>query len=98
MLEMSWITAISQLYSQVIDHFRNILVKRITVRLFDIVACCHYILSPPRILTTAYEKAFILELSYMHPAGWLSFNDIGPKGRLEVKMYHTFNTVIYLHI
>ena len=34
MLEMSWITAILQLYSQVADLFGNVIVKRIHIRLF----------------------------------------------------------------
>ena len=34
MLEMSWITAILQLYSQVTDLFGNVIVKRINIRLF----------------------------------------------------------------
>ena len=34
MLEMSWITAILQLYSQVADLFGNVILKRINIRLF----------------------------------------------------------------
>ena len=34
MLEISWITAILQLYSQVTDLFGNVIVKRINIRLF----------------------------------------------------------------
>ena len=34
MLEMSWITALLQLYSQVTDLFGNAIVKRIHIRLF----------------------------------------------------------------
>ena len=49
MLEMSWITAILQLYSQVADLFRNVIVKRINIRLFDLLAQFHYILNLPRI-------------------------------------------------
>ena len=45
MLDMSWITAILQLYSQVTDLFRNVIVKRINIRLFDILALFHYILN-----------------------------------------------------
>ena len=49
MLEMSWITVILQLYSQVADLFRNVIVKRINIRLFDLLAQFHYILNLPRI-------------------------------------------------
>ena len=49
MLEMSWITAILQLYSQVADRFGNVIVKRINIRLFDLLARFHYILNLPRI-------------------------------------------------
>ena len=45
MLEMSWITAILQLYSQVADLFGNVIVKRINMRLFDLLAQFHYILN-----------------------------------------------------
>ena len=48
MLEMSWITAILHLYSQVTDLFRNVIVKRINRRLFDLLALFYYILNPPR--------------------------------------------------
>ena len=48
MLEMSWITAILQLYSQVADLFWNVTVKRINIRLFDLLARFHYILNLPR--------------------------------------------------
>ena len=41
-LEMSWITAILQLYSQVTDRFGNVNIKRINVRLFDLLTRCHY--------------------------------------------------------
>ena len=49
MLEMSWITAILQLYSQVADLFGNVIVKRINIRLIDLLARFHYILNLPRI-------------------------------------------------
>ena len=49
MLEMSWITAIVQLYSQVADLFGNVIVKCINIRLFDLLARFHYILNLPRI-------------------------------------------------
>ena len=48
MLEMSWITAILQLYSQVADLSGNVIVKRINKRLFDLLARSHYILNLPR--------------------------------------------------
>ena len=50
MLEMSWITAILQLYSQVADLFGNVIVKHIDIRLFDLLARFHYILNLPRIM------------------------------------------------
>ena len=49
MLEMSWITAILQLYSQVTDFFRNVILKRINMRLSDLLAQFHYILNLSRI-------------------------------------------------
>ena len=48
MLEMSWITAILQLYSQVTDLTGNVIVKRINMRVFDLLARFHYILNLPR--------------------------------------------------
>ena len=48
MLEMSWITAILQLFSKVTDLFGNVIVKRINIRLFDLLALFHYILNPSR--------------------------------------------------
>ena len=48
MLEMSWITALLQLYSQVTDRFGNVIIKRINVRLFDLLARFHNILNLPR--------------------------------------------------
>ena len=53
MLEMSWITAILQLYSQVTDLFRNVIVKRINTRLFDLLALFHYILNLPRTVNSS---------------------------------------------
>ena len=47
MLEMSWITGILQLYSQVTDIFGKVIVKRINIRLFDLLALFHYILNLP---------------------------------------------------
>ena len=48
MLEMSWITAILQLYSQVTYQFGNVSVKLINMRVFDLLARFHYILNLPR--------------------------------------------------
>ena len=45
---MSWIPTILQLYSQVADLFGNVIVKRINIRLFDLLARFHYILNLPR--------------------------------------------------
>ena len=50
MLEMSWITAVLQLYSQVADIFGNVIVKRINMIHFDLLARFHYILNLPRTL------------------------------------------------
>ena len=50
MLEMNWITAILQLYSQETDLFGNVFVKRINIRLSDLLARFYYILNPPRII------------------------------------------------
>ena len=47
---MSWITAILQLYRQVAELFGNVIVKRINIRLFDLLARFHYILNLPRTL------------------------------------------------
>ena len=54
MLEMSWITAILQLYSQVTDLFGNVIVKRINIRVFDLLARFHYILNLPRMAVAQY--------------------------------------------
>ena len=48
MLEMSWVTAILHLYSQVRDLSGNVVVKRINMRVFDLLARFHYILNLPR--------------------------------------------------
>ena len=53
MLEMSWITAILHLYSQFTDIFGNVIVKRINIRLFYLLALFHYILNLPRMLVLA---------------------------------------------
>ena len=56
MLEMRWVPAILQYYSQVTDLFWNVIVKRINIRLFDLLALFHYILNLPRITeVTAHE-------------------------------------------
>ena len=63
MLQMSWITAILQLYSQVTYLFGNVIVKRINIRLFDLLARCHYILNLPRLsiyVPSAVPLVFIL--------------------------------------
>ena len=62
---MSWITAISLMHSQDIDVFGNIIVKLINIKLFDFLACCHYILNPPR--TTFYNSTNYTEIwLYIH--------------------------------
>ena len=48
MLEMSWITVILYLYSQVADLFGNIIVNRINIKLYDLLARFHYILNISR--------------------------------------------------
>ena len=48
MLEMSLITAILQLYSQVTDLFGNLNIQRINTRRFDSLARLHYMLNLPR--------------------------------------------------
>ena len=61
MLKISWITAILQLYSQVTDVFRNVTVKRIKIKLFDLLARCHYILNFPRM----YENYGYTSIQYL---------------------------------
>ena len=63
MLEMSWITAILQLYSQVTDLFWNVRVKRINMRVFDLLARFHYILNLPR---TGLISVVELSTSYLY--------------------------------
>ena len=68
MLEISWITAILQLYSQVTDCFGNVIVKRINIRLFDLLARYLYILNLPRqvslyTLSTWYMAKKILSIN-----------------------------------
>ena len=48
MLEMSRITAILQMHSQLEDLFENEIVKRINIRLYDLLARFLYILNLPR--------------------------------------------------
>ena len=62
MLEMIWITAILQLYSQVADLFGNVIVNRINIRLFDLLARFHYILNLPRSIVTA-DETYVSETS-----------------------------------
>ena len=55
MLEMSWITAILQLYSQVTVLSGNVIEKRINIlRFFDLLVLFHYILNLPRIHEYGY--------------------------------------------
>ena len=60
MLEMSWITAILQLYSQEADLLKNVIVKRINIRLFDLLARFHYILNLPRIYLRAPLLLYVI--------------------------------------
>ena len=54
MLEISWITAILQLYSQVAEIFGNVIVKCINIRVFDLLARFYYILNLPRTLFSLF--------------------------------------------
>ena len=47
MLEMSWIAAISKLYNQVTYLSEIVILKRIKLRLLDLLTRCYYILIPP---------------------------------------------------
>ena len=67
MLEMSWITAILQLYSQVTDLFGNVIVKRINIRGFDLLARFHYILNLPRNMV-CYCLIFVASFRSMTPS------------------------------
>ena len=60
MLEMSWITAILQLYIQVADLYENVIVKCINIRLFDLLARFHYILNLPRMSRTITMQGITL--------------------------------------
>ena len=72
MFEMSWITAILQLYSQVADLFGNVIVKRIKIRLFDLLARFHYILNLPRMFANwicksppvSHQSCFVLTYDF----------------------------------
>ena len=61
MLELSWIIAILQLYSQVAELFGNAIVKRINIRLFDLLARFHYILNLPHMNTLHHFYNGLLE-------------------------------------
>ena len=68
---MSWITAILQLYSQVTDLFGNVIVKRINIRLFDLLARFHYIMNLPRIFSSkekidACQNTNSIGLNYLY--------------------------------
>ena len=58
-MEMSWITAISQLYSQIINLFGNAILKLKHIRLFDLLTRCHYILNPPRSYSCCFESNLV---------------------------------------
>ena len=62
MLSMSWITAILHLYSQVADLFGNVIVKRINIRLFDLLARFHYILNLPRRMNGQNSTKFCIHI------------------------------------
>ena len=65
MLLKSWITAILQLYNQVADLFGNVIVKRINISLFDLLARFHYLLNLPRTMYTAAKSSILhMTLSY----------------------------------
>ena len=66
---MSRITAILHVYGQVTDLSENVIVKRINITLFDLLARCHYILKPPRmqvfmILAIIGTEKYILVFSW----------------------------------
>ena len=67
---MSWITAILQLYSQVADLLGNVIVKRINIRIFDLLARFHYILNLPRntiFFTLALYRRGVFECTIFMP-------------------------------
>ena len=44
----SWTTAILLSFSQEIDHLVKVIMKRVNIKLWDILGCFHYILNAPR--------------------------------------------------
>ena len=77
MLEVSWITAILQLYSQVTDLFGNVIVKHINIRLFDLLAHCHYILNPSRSTIPLLPES---EISSQYPSSVVC---VGPRRKRQ---------------
>ena len=75
MLEMSWITAILQLYSQVADLFGNVIVKCINIRLFDLLARFHYILNLPRMSIVVRKPVFGVSDQVRHKSGCTTTED-----------------------
>ena len=45
---MSCTTAILHLFSQETDILIKVIIKRVNIKLWDILGCFHYILNPPR--------------------------------------------------
>ena len=70
MLEMSLITVISQLYSQVTDFLGNVIVKRINIRRFDLLTRRNYILNPPHIMRF-YENINLSNIIHSKIKGFL---------------------------
>ena len=64
MMEMSWITAILQLYSQITDLLGNVIVKRINMRVINLLARFHHILNLPRMSKQLILPEIILKFSY----------------------------------
>ena len=48
--------------NEVTDLFGNVIVKRINIILFDLLARCHYILNPPRMYDVKMYKTFRTEV------------------------------------
>ena len=96
MLEMSWITAILQLYSQVADLFGNVIVKRINKRLFDLLARFHYILNHPRIRfpVNSYSSQFVPILVNSYSKFWSirihSVNFYSCRGQLVLILVNSY--------
>ena len=61
---MSRITAILQLYSQVADLFGNVIVKRLNIRLFDLLSRFHYILNLPRSIRVHFLLPVVRAFTY----------------------------------